>query len=132
MICCSKLYYRERHANKLCFSLVHKLADFAGTVADAQGVMQHVLTDRALENSPVFVVTVGARQCAFPLHLVAETLRPLPIEPVAGTPSFVRGMSVIRGKPTPVVDLKALLDNNHGHRPRTGQWHPLANSHSSI
>ena len=55
--------------------------------------MQHVLTDRALENSPVFVVTVGARECAFPLHLVAESLRPLPIEPVAGTPNYVCGMS---------------------------------------
>ena len=73
--------------------------------------MQHVLTDRALETSSVFVVMVGARQCAFPLHLVEETLRPLPIEPVAGTPNYVCGMSVIRGKPTPVVDLKALLEN---------------------
>jgi purine-binding chemotaxis protein CheW len=39
-------------------------------------------------------------------------MRPLPIEPVAGTPGFVRGVSVIRGIPTPVVDLKALLDNS--------------------
>jgi len=38
-------------------------------------------------------------------------MRPLPIEPVAGTPGFVRGVSVIRGAPTPVVDLKALLEN---------------------
>ena len=73
--------------------------------------MQQVLSDRALETSPVFVVMVGARACAFPLHHVAETLRPLPIKPVAGTPGFVRGVSVIRGTPTPVVDLKALLEN---------------------
>jgi purine-binding chemotaxis protein CheW len=39
-------------------------------------------------------------------------MRPLPIQPVAGTPSFVRGGSVIRGTPTPVVDLKALLENS--------------------
>jgi purine-binding chemotaxis protein CheW len=38
-------------------------------------------------------------------------MRPLPIESVAGTPSFVRGVSVIRGVPTPVVDLKALLES---------------------
>ena len=37
--------------------------------------MQQVLTDRALETSPVLVVTVGARACAFPLRHVAETLR---------------------------------------------------------
>jgi purine-binding chemotaxis protein CheW len=74
--------------------------------------MQHVLTDRALETSPVFVVMAGARACAFPLHHVAETMRPLPIQPVAGTPDCVRGVSVIRGTPTPVVDLKALLENS--------------------
>ena len=54
---------------------------------------------------------VGARACAFPLDHVAETMRPLPIEPIAGTPIFVCGVSVIRGAPTPVVDLKALLEN---------------------
>ena len=54
---------------------------------------------------------VGARACAFPLHHVAETMRPLPIEPVSVMPVFVRGVSVIRGAPTPVVDLKALLEN---------------------
>ena len=74
--------------------------------------MQHVLSGGALETSPVFVVMVGARACAFPLHHVAETMRPLPIKPVAGTPGFVCGVSVIRGTPTPVVDLKALLENS--------------------
>ena len=69
------------------------------------------MTVSASERSPVLVVTVGARACAIPLHHVAETMRPLPIEPVAGTPGFVRGVSVIRGAPTPVVDLKALLEN---------------------
>ena len=74
--------------------------------------MQQVLTGRALETSPVLVVMVGARACAFPLRHVVETLRPLPIKPVAGTPGFVCGVSVIRGTPTPVVDLKALLENS--------------------
>ena len=61
---------------------------------------------RAWERSPVLIVMAGARACAIPLDYVAETMRPLPIEPVAGTPGFVRGVSVIRGAPTPVVDLK--------------------------
>ena len=73
--------------------------------------MHDVLTVRASEISPVLVVMVGARACAFPLHHVAETMRPLPIKRVAGTPGFVCGVSVIRGTPTPVVDLKALLEN---------------------
>ena len=66
---------------------------------------------RVSERGPVLIVTVGARACAIPLHHVAETMRPLQIEPVAGTPGFVRGVSVIRGAPTPVIDLRALLEN---------------------
>lgn len=31
-------------------------------------------------------------------------MRPLPIEPLAGTPAFVLGLAIIRGLPTPVVD----------------------------
>ena len=69
------------------------------------------MTVRACEKSPVLVVMVGGRACAIPLHHVKETMRPLPIEPVAGTPGFVRGVALIRGAPTPVVDLKALLEN---------------------
>lgn len=60
----------------------------------------------------VLVVTAGARACAIPVQHVAETMRPLPIESLAGTPGFVRGLSVIRGAPLPVLDLKALLEGN--------------------
>jgi purine-binding chemotaxis protein CheW len=42
------------------------------------------------------------------MHVV-ETMRPLPVEPIAGVPSFVRGVSIIRGVPTPVVDLGEVL-----------------------
>jgi len=44
-----------------------------------------------------------------PLTNVVETMRALPIEPIAGMPSFMRGISIIRGMPTPVVDLGAIL-----------------------
>jgi purine-binding chemotaxis protein CheW len=74
--------------------------------------MQHVLTGHDLDISQVLVVMVGARACAIPLHHVAETMRPLPIEPFVGTLGFVCGVSVIYGVPTPVVDLKALLENS--------------------
>lgn len=36
-------------------------------------------------------------------------MRPLPIVAVAGAPGFVCGVSLIRGEPTPVVDIGALL-----------------------
>ena len=63
-----------------------------------------------IETSPALVVTVGARACAIPLRHVAETMRPLPIESVAGMPAFIRGVSVIRGAPVLVLDLRALLE----------------------
>jgi len=47
--------------------------------------------------------------CALPLAQVIETLRPLPIEPLAGAPSFICGLSVLRGVPVPVLDLGLLL-----------------------
>jgi len=47
--------------------------------------------------------------CAVPLSEVVETMRPLPTRPLAGTPAFVRGVSVVRGVPTPVIDIGRLL-----------------------
>lgn len=67
------------------------------------------MTAPASERSQVLVFTARGLACAIPLQHVVETMRPLSIEPVAGTPFFVRGVSVIRGQPTPVVDLGALL-----------------------
>ncbi|HEX5685727.1 MAG TPA: CheW domain-containing protein [Ideonella sp.] len=55
------------------------------------------------------VCRVQTRLCAWPLSHVIETLRPLPIEPVAGAPSFVGGLAVVRGEPLPVVDVARLL-----------------------
>ena len=55
------------------------------------------------------VVRAGTRVCAIPVSHVVETMRPLPIETLAGTPRFVRGVSVIRGAVLPVLDLEGLL-----------------------
>jgi purine-binding chemotaxis protein CheW len=50
------------------------------------------------------------RLCALALDPVRETMRPLPIEPVAGAPPFVLGAAVVRGEVTPVVHVGRLLD----------------------
>lgn len=63
------------------------------------------------ERNSALIVTVGRRAYAIGLQHVVETMRPLAIEPISGTPKFVRGVSVIRGAPMPVVDLKALLED---------------------
>lgn len=61
------------------------------------------------EPGPVLLVRTRTCVAALPLPSVVETLRPLPTEPVAGMPAFVRGVAVVRGGPTPVIDLAALL-----------------------
>jgi purine-binding chemotaxis protein CheW len=52
---------------------------------------------------------VGSRTCAVPVELVSETMRPLPIAPLAAMPPFVLGLSVVRGTPVPVIDAPRLL-----------------------
>jgi purine-binding chemotaxis protein CheW len=47
--------------------------------------------------------------CALPLEEVEETMRPLPVAPVSAAPVFVRGVSLVRGAPAPVVSLASLL-----------------------
>ena len=65
----------------------------------------------------VLVTRARGRLCALPLPHVIETMRPLPVTPLAGAPAFVRGLCVIRGEPLPVVDLAALLFGAADDRP---------------
>ena len=51
----------------------------------------------------------GGRLCALPLESVVETMRILPIEKIAQAPAFVLGLCLIRGTPTPVVEIGVLL-----------------------
>jgi len=67
------------------------------------------MTDAFSKQSRTLVVGVKGRLCAVPLTLIIEIMRPLSIEPISDVPSFVQGISIIRGIPTPVVDLGALL-----------------------
>ena len=81
-----------------------------------------VSTIGAPSGARVLIVTAGERACALPVHHVAETMRPLPVEPVAGTPQYVRGLSVIRGAPVPVVDLSSLLESRAGGTSSTARF----------
>ena len=62
----------------------------------------------------VLLVVAGGRRCALPLGHIVETMRPLPIEAILDPPPGVAGVSVIRGRPLPVVDLGALLASDDG------------------
>jgi purine-binding chemotaxis protein CheW len=60
-------------------------------------------------STSVLLVRAGARICALPIGSVVEVMRVLPIRSVSGVPEAVRGISLLRGAPVPVVDLAALL-----------------------
>ncbi|GAA2882604.1 hypothetical protein Acy02nite_04850 [Actinoplanes cyaneus] len=55
------------------------------------------------------VFRAGSLFCAFPLTEVIETMRPLATRPLAGTPHYVRGLTILRGEPAPVIDMTRLL-----------------------
>jgi purine-binding chemotaxis protein CheW len=57
----------------------------------------------------MLICRVGSRLCGLPLAHVVETMRPLPVEPLAHLPSFIDGVSIIRGRPIPVLDARRLL-----------------------
>ena len=72
------------------------------------------MNDSDPSRSRSLIVRVQARVCALPLAHVLETMRPLPIEPIAGAPPIVLGVSIVRGVPTPVVDLGSALGTHGG------------------
>lgn len=55
------------------------------------------------------LVQAGPHLCALPVGAVLETLRPLPLRPLAGAPAGVSGIAVVRGSPVPVIDLAMLV-----------------------
>jgi purine-binding chemotaxis protein CheW len=64
-------------------------------------------------DTSALVFRAGSMLCALRLDDVIETMRPLGTRPLAGTPAFVRGVSIVRGVPTPVVDVARLLGGEH-------------------
>lgn len=63
------------------------------------------------QRQAVLLCQVGSLVCGLPLQHVSETMRPLPVEALAGTAPFIDGIAIIRGGPVPVVDLARLLGN---------------------
>jgi purine-binding chemotaxis protein CheW len=56
------------------------------------------------------LVRVPGGVCALAVSQVVETMRPLPVEPLADMPDFIRGVARIRGAAVPVVELNALFE----------------------
>lgn len=55
------------------------------------------------------LVHAGERRLALPIASVVEVMRPPRIEAMAGVPESVRGVALVRGRPTPVLDPDRLL-----------------------
>ena len=55
------------------------------------------------------LVRARSWMCALPIEEIEETMRPLPVTPMASAPAFVRGLSLVRGTSAPVVSLGGLL-----------------------
>jgi purine-binding chemotaxis protein CheW len=62
----------------------------------------------------VLVVRINSQLCGFAIEHVIETMRPLEVDSLPGMPPFVRGLSVVRGSPVPVVELAVLLGEEAG------------------
>lgn len=71
------------------------------------------MTDFGL-NHRVLLVRARSWLCALPVVDIIETMRSLPIVSFASGLRFLRGISVVRGAPVPIVDLAALLGAEDG------------------
>ncbi|MBS0631943.1 MAG: chemotaxis protein CheW [Verrucomicrobia bacterium] len=68
----------------------------------------------------VLPVRAGTSIVAIPVPQVSEIMRALPVEPFGGAPRFVAGLAIIRGRPTPVIHLHALLTDGPATPPPAG------------
>lgn len=57
----------------------------------------------------VLLARIGAVTCVLPISSVVEIMRPLPIETLGDAPPHIRGIAIVRGAPTIVVDTGRLL-----------------------
>jgi purine-binding chemotaxis protein CheW len=55
------------------------------------------------------ICRAGTVLCALPVAHVVETMRPLPLDVLPGTPHFVAGVAVVRGVPLPVIVVSRLF-----------------------
>ncbi len=71
-----------------------------------------IAPDHERDVVPALLFRVQSRLCALPITHVVETMRPLPIDPLAGAPVAVKGLARIRGVPVAVVAVADLLEIN--------------------
>lgn len=60
----------------------------------------------------ILLFRAGVQLCALPLSVVMETMRPLPMQPMRDEQRLNLGLSLIRGRPCPVVDMARLFGSS--------------------
>jgi purine-binding chemotaxis protein CheW len=65
----------------------------------------------------VLVLKDGNIFLCIPARHTIEIMRPLPIRQLLNPPHCILGISIIRGKPTPVLDIFKLLNTESGNKP---------------
>ncbi len=83
-----------------------------------EALMAHERLSDSRDAASFLVCRSNSCLCALPLISVAETMRPLAIEPLAAMPPFLLGVSVIRSAPVPIVDTAKLLGSTTPTRPQ--------------
>jgi purine-binding chemotaxis protein CheW len=71
----------------------------------------------AHEDDRFLLCRIGSLVGALALKDVRETMRPLPVVPLAGAPFYVLGLAIVRGFPVPVVDASRLLNSTASPSP---------------
>jgi len=78
----------------------------------------HMSGGGSAASSSWLLCRTGTLLAALPIEDVVETMRVLPVEPVAGAPPYVMGLSIIRGEPVPVVDIGLIVSGAPGRATR--------------
>ncbi len=72
-------------------------------------MVQRTQTVDSAAGDSALVFRAGSLLCALQLNDVIETMRPLAVRPLAGMPPYVRGVTIMRGVPAPVIDVARLV-----------------------
>lgn len=88
------------------------------TAIQHRRIQSPATADREDSRAAWLLCRAAAHLYAIPLEHVIESMRALPIEAISEAPRYVRGLSVIRGSPVPVVDPGLLLGDQPTHARR--------------
>ena len=73
-------------------------------------------------NEQVVACIVGAETYAFPVSFVQEIIQPLPVTPIPRSHPAIMGLTLVRGKVLPVIDLATVLKKERERDEKDGRF----------